>query len=132
MTQEWGPRQWDPGNRLSDPHINPAMRAAVEAVFSGLVSEGLHPRIGPKEGGFRSPEEADALYEAHIHNGGPPAAPAWRSAHNYGLGLDIYLVDNATQLVHDTKEPGDDYARLVQAMKGSGFGWGGDWTGNKR
>lgn len=48
--------------------------------------------------GFRSLEEQDALYRKY-QAGGPRAAPPGRSAHNFGLAVDVVLDG-------DPKKPG--------------------------
>lgn len=40
--------------------------------------------------GYRSMEEQQELYEKYLA-GGPKAAPPGRSAHNYGLAVDVVL-----------------------------------------
>lgn len=41
--------------------------------------------------GFRSIERSNALYASYIAGDGPRAAPGGRSAHNFGLAIDIAL-----------------------------------------
>jgi hypothetical protein len=123
---EWGPSKWDTGHRLSDPHINPAMRAAAESAFREAVAIGLHPRIGPEKGGYRDPQQSDAMHKAYLQGqpGATQAAPGWHSAHNYGLALDIYLIDKSGQLVDESKRPGDDYSLLIELLQRHGFAYG--------
>ena len=123
---EWGASNWDPGHRLSDPHINPAMRRSAEAAFHEAVAIGLHPRIGPQNGGYRDPQQADALHQAWVHHapGAHQAAAGWHTAHNYGLALDIYLIDKGGGLVDRSRHPGDDYSLLIELLQRHGFTFG--------
>lgn len=58
--------------------------------------------------GYRSLEEQAELYKVY-QAGGPRAAPAGRSAHNYGLAVDVVLDGSekaGLQALWDTKLPG--------------------------
>jgi D-alanyl-D-alanine carboxypeptidase-like protein len=41
--------------------------------------------------GYRSIEESNALYAAYMAGKGPRAAPGGKSAHNFGLAVDVVL-----------------------------------------
>lgn len=67
------------------PHLlDPTFRADVDAFL------GASPRRWWVTYGFRTLAEQAALY-AKYQAGGPRAAPAGRSAHNYGLAVDVVL-----------------------------------------
>lgn len=54
--------------------------------------------------GFRSTAEQNALYQKHL-KGGPLAAPPGKSAHEFGLAIDVQLVENG-RADWDTSHPG--------------------------
>lgn len=69
--------------------LDPAFREDVEAFL------GKSPYRWWVSYGYRSLEEQAALYVKY-QAGGPRAAPAGRSAHNYGLAVDV-VVDQSEQ-----------------------------------
>lgn len=80
--------------------------AGLHDAFRPMVEDGLlrnvKAGIGAKfpftvefdDGGcYRSLEEQQVLYQKYLA-GGPLAAPPGESAHNYGLAVDIHVVEN--------------------------------------
>lgn len=69
-----------------DPNLlEPDFRADVEAFL------GDSPFKWRATEGFRTRKRSDELYQAYL-KGGPRAAPAGKSPHNYGLAVDIVLM----------------------------------------
>lgn len=87
--------------------VNPALlRKAFKADVEAFLQSS--PYRWEVRYGFRSLEEQAALYKTY-QAGGPRAAPAGRSAHNFGLAVDVVLdgSDQAgTQADWDTSHPG--------------------------
>lgn len=76
-----------------DPSLlDPAFRKDVEAFLTAS------PYLWGVAYGYRSLEQQDELYRKHLA-GGPRAAPPGRSAHNFGLAIDVMLDG-------DPKKPG--------------------------
>lgn len=86
-----------------DPSLlDPVFRKAVEAFLTAS------PYRWEVRYGYRSLEEQAALY-AKYQAGGPRAAPAGRSAHNFGRAVDVVLDGSenpGTQADWDTSHPG--------------------------
>lgn len=51
--------------------------------------------------GFRTLEEQAKLHDIYLH-GGPLAAPPGESAHNFGLAIDVVLIDKAGHWNYNT------------------------------
>lgn len=88
----------------ADPSLlDPVFRADVEAFLGGSKYSWY------VLSGFRSMEEQRVLWEAYRFHHGPRAAPPGRSAHNYGLAVDVVLDADAEkpglQPSWDTKLP---------------------------
>lgn len=64
--------------------------------------------------GWRDPARSQALYEAWIASGkkGPRAAPAGKSAHNYGLAVDYLCFDPNGQQIGTSLAP--EYALMEE------------------
>lgn len=58
--------------------------------------------------GLRSMERSKELNDAYKAGKGPRAAPPGKSAHNYGLAIDVALIDpkNPKAFTWDTSQPG--------------------------
>ena len=89
---------------------------------------------------LRTFEQQDALYaqgrtklfdKAGRRLGIVTNAKAGQSYHNYGLALDIVLIDNVSaywDVVKDFDNDGDaDWMEIVKIFKQHGWEWGGDW-----
>jgi len=72
--------------------LNPAFATHLAALRAALAKAGINASINS---GYRSPEYQQQL----INQGVQPAAPPWRSFHQYGLAADLTL-------------PGGDYQRM--------------------
>jgi peptidoglycan hydrolase-like protein with peptidoglycan-binding domain len=81
-------RSFDPGGRLANSKMNPAVVSLTERVCLELQRRGYHPYV---VSGFRSFAEQDALYEQGRTK--PGQKVTWvkggGSWHNYGLAVDI-------------------------------------------
>lgn len=88
---------YDPNNVLQDPHVNPDLRAHLNRALKAAYDPGIHVKIanGPI-GAYRSPQQSDEARANRQPNAAQqlsPIAPGWRSAHNYGLGVDLNIID---------------------------------------
>ena len=85
--------------------------------------------------GLRTWEEQDRLYA--IGRTRPPIgrkfivtnAPGGRSWHNFGLALDVVVLEALGKADWDTGHPG--WARAGEIGKSLGLAWGGDWKAFK-
>lgn len=113
---------YDPERLLEDPNLNPSFVQAAHEVLSTAVRLGLRAKIHEA---FRTPEESDrkhALWKAHK---GGRAAPAWRSCHNYGIAMDVWLFDRKGKYIDNhVKGWYSRYKALASAAKFAGFVWG--------
>jgi peptidoglycan L-alanyl-D-glutamate endopeptidase CwlK len=82
---------------------------------------------------LRTFAEQDAIYAQGRTTKGPivSMAKAGLSPHNYGLAIDIVLIDNK-KASWDTKKDFDgdgkaDWMEVVTIFKQFGWTWGGDW-----
>ncbi len=69
-------------------YLNPTF---LQRVLDLLVEAKLSGSIFKVYSGYRSMDEQRVLYQLHVQ-GGPLAAPAGLSAHNYGLAVDMALL----------------------------------------
>ena len=60
----------------------------LEKLYGLLGAAKAHGLVLVGTEGYRSPERSDELYAAYL-KGGPRAAPAGKSAHNYGKAADF-------------------------------------------
>lgn len=115
----------DPNTLLDDMHVNPQLRSIALAALEKAKADGLRPRV---QVAYRTPEESQREYELWQSGQGPRAAPAWQSAHNYGLAMDVYLYDENGGLIDfDNKEAHPDWYRQVKNFATkymSEFVWG--------
>ncbi len=92
--------------------IQPKFLADVQAVLATDLARWLITH------GYRSWAEQDALHKIHLA-GGPRAAPAGSSAHNYGLAIDVALdrdpKTTAWEMDWDARKA--DWQRLFAALK---------------
>ncbi len=82
---------------------------------------------------LRTFAEQDAIYAQGRTTKGPivSMAKAGLSPHNYGLAIDIVLIDGKSA-IWDTKKDFDgdgkaDWMEVVAIFKQYGWTWGGDW-----
>lgn len=99
------------------PQVRPlARRLLAEAARRGIVAK--------VTSGSRSYAEQAEL-RRRSEAGGPKAAPAGWSNHNFGLAFDITLFSSAGKPIWESP----NYRTLGQLGKALGLTWGGDWPG---
>lgn len=76
------PLNW---SKVEPGHLEPEFRADVEKLLTESPY-GWYVKFG-----FRSLSEQKVLYDNYIATGENKAAPPGRSAHNYGLAIDVVL-----------------------------------------
>lgn len=76
--------------------------------------------------GFRSWGRSHSLYLAFL-NGGPRAAPAGFSGHNYGLAVDVTHDSDLTIPGLQPDWKADNYIILGEEVRAGGLAWGGDY-----
>lgn len=112
--------------QISKEHLAPDFLADVETLL------GESPYSWYVTRAFASREEQEALYQKHLA-GGPRAAPPGKSAHEYGLAIDVVpdedLAQGGLQPTWNTRFPGWLWLRDVikphpRLRHGSRFG---DW-----
>jgi hypothetical protein len=114
---------YDPDKLLDQAGVNPEFKKAAQAGLAAAVAAGLRPKVHEA---FRSIERSDELYEA-FKKGGPRAAPGWGSLHNYGLAMDVYLVDEKNNYIDNNSSPKTWYKLFKQLnthLKAQNFVWG--------
>jgi hypothetical protein len=115
---------YDPDKLLDQTGVNPEFKKAAQTGLAAAVADGLRPKIHEA---FRSIERSDELYEAY-KKGGPRAAPGWSSLHNYGLAMDVYLVDEKTNNYIDNNTSPKTWYKLFKQLnthlKAQNFVWG--------
>jgi hypothetical protein len=115
---------YDPDKLLDQTGVNPEFKKAAQAGLAAAVKDGLRPRVHET---FRSIARSDELYEAY-KKGGPRAAPGWSSLHNYGLAMDVYLVDEKTNKYIDNNTSPKTWYKLFKQLnthlKAQNFVWG--------
>jgi hypothetical protein len=96
------------------------MRLHLERALEAVRAAGLNPVIFEA---YRTPERSDWL----DRNIAGPAAPAWSSAHNYGLAADIVFLDERGRVLEGrNRATGSQlYEQLVPFMQAEGFVWYG-------
>ncbi len=116
--------------RLTEVH--PALAARARAMAEALAHSGFRIQITQ---GLRTWEEQDALY-ARGRTASPIGhayiitnARGGQSYHNFGLAVDIVVLDANGKPNWDTDHPG--WAAAAVAGKSLDLEWGGDWTGFK-
>jgi hypothetical protein len=70
---------------VSKEGLHPGFLADVEAFFAQAPHDFYVTEA------YRSPERSAKLYAAYKAGTGPKAAPAGKSAHNFGLAIDVAL-----------------------------------------
>lgn len=109
--------------------VHPAVATRVRAMVELLAQGGIEILITQ---GLRTWDEQDALYAKGRTV--PPIgdkyivtkAKGGKSFHNFGLAVDIVIVDAIGKADWDTTHPG--WAAAAKAGKSVGLEWGGDWT----
>ena len=114
---------FDPRNTLANPLVNPELRSHLLDAIKEAMNNEIHVKIA---WAYRSPSESAALHAAGEH----AAANAWKSSHNYGMGIDIYVYDNnGKRIDSDTGHENwyTYYKNLAKIMKKHGFVWFDDY-----
>jgi hypothetical protein len=112
--------------------VHPAVATRARAMIELLAHAGIQIMVTQ---GLRTWEEQDALYAkgrtvAPIGNKYVVTkAKGGQSFHNFGLAVDIVILDAMGKTDWDVNHPG--WAAASKAGKSVGFEWGGDWTGFK-
>lgn len=103
--------------RVNLDYLNPTF---LQHILDLLVEAKLLGFIYKVYSGYRSMDEQRVLYQLHVQ-GGPLAAPAGLSAHNYGLAVDMALLQpDGTVSWKDA-----DLAPLADLCKKHQLDWGG-------
>jgi hypothetical protein len=113
---------YDPHRLLDDAGLNPDFVEAAHQALGATVRLGLRPEVHEA---YRSPEESDRKHKLWKQGKGGRAAAAWKSCHNYGLAMDVWLYDRKKRYI-DNHVKG--WYRLYKLMAGAaiaaGFIWG--------
>jgi hypothetical protein len=80
---------YDPKKYLDAAGVNPQFREAAKAGLAAAVADGLRPRVHEV---MRSEKRSDMLH-ANAPATGHRAAKGGHSLHNYGLAMDVNLID---------------------------------------
>jgi hypothetical protein len=116
-TARW---DYDPDNLLANALVAPGLVDAAKKTLQQAVADGLRPRVHEA---YRSAERSDKLNKKAAMGEGGRAAPAWKSAHNYGLAIDIWLYDAGGHYISNkVKGWYKLYKRMNKAAKD--FVWG--------
>jgi hypothetical protein len=107
----------DPGkevanSNISDPRVNPDFRIQLQKALDSIPKDGIKIKFKNYKDGkediiafpkvmeiYRSPDRSDYLKET-----GKTKAGAYQSAHNFGVGVDIFLYDKKGNLI-DVNSP---------------------------
>jgi hypothetical protein len=127
LTLSWDKdlRLWDydPGRLLNDPNLSPGFVEAAHRILAKAVRKGLRPQVHEA---YRTPEESDRKYRLWKQKKGGRAAPAWRSCHNYGLAMDVWLYDRKGKYI-DNHVKGWYRLYKLLAEAADGFVWGANF-----
>ncbi len=112
--------------------VHPAVATRARAMVELLAQSGVEILITQ---GLRTWEEQDALYAKGRTT--PPTGPKFivtkakggQSYHNFGLAVDIVVLDAIGKADWDTSHPG--WKAAATAGKSLGLEWGGDWKSFK-
>lgn len=112
--------------------VHPAVATRARAMVELLAQSGIEILITQ---GLRTWEEQDALYAKGRSI--PPIgqkfivtkAKGGQSFHNFGLAVDIVVLDSIGKADWDTSHPG--WKAAAKAGKSLGLEWGGDWKSFK-
>jgi len=113
---------YDPDSLLEDPGLNPDFVQAAKKALLSAVHLGLHPRVHEA---YRTPEESARKHKRWKQHKGGKAGDAWKSCHNYGLAMDVYLYDRKQRYIDNhVKGWYKQYKQLASAAIAEGFVWG--------
>jgi hypothetical protein len=113
---------YDPERLLDDPNISPAFAEAAHTALAAAVRSGLRPKVHEA---YRTPEESDRKHQKWKAGKGGRAAASWRSCHNFGLAMDVYLYDQKEKYIDNhVKGWYKLYKLLSKPAIAAGFVWG--------
>jgi hypothetical protein len=112
---------YDPKNLLDDERLNPQFVEAAHKALSTAVSFGLRPRVHEA---YRDPAEADRRNKLWKEGKGSRAAAGWRSVHNYGLAMDVWLYDRKGKWIGDQPYKVWHPQYSIMNVAASAFVWG--------
>lgn len=105
----------DPRGILSNPHLHPVLREKITSLIYKSREKGLSIRI---ISGYRSFAEQDLLYK----RGSVTKARGGQSYHNYGLAVDVALIDKNGKISWNPHLPWDEVGKIGETI---GLKWGG-------
>jgi hypothetical protein len=113
---------YDPNLMLEDGNLSPDFIAAAHKALKAAVQLGLRPQVHEA---YRTPEESARKHQLWKQKKGGRASDAWRSCHNYGLAMDVWLYDRDHSYIDNhVKGWYKQYKRLAGAAIAEGFVWG--------
>ena len=113
---------YDPLLLLDDPKLSPNFVQAAHRALATAVQTGLCAQVHEA---YRSPEESERKHKLWKKHKGGRAADAWRSCHNYGLAMDVWLYDRKQSYIDNhVKGWYTQYKHLAKALTAEGFFWG--------
>lgn len=124
----------DPITTKRIDELHPKLRDEARSIINEIWSKDIPCRISQ---GLRTWAEQQGLYEQGRTRPGKVVtnAPAGSSFHNYGLAVDIVLLDAHGVVYSDTVDlNGDgkaDWGQIVDIFEAHGWEWGGRWKSIK-
>ena len=113
---------YDPNSLLDDSSLSPGFVAAAHKALTAALHLGLRPQVHEA---YRTPEESARKHKLWKQKKGGRASDAWRSCHNYGLAMDVWLYDRKHSYIDNhVKGWYKQYKRLAEAAIAEGFVWG--------
>jgi hypothetical protein len=113
---------YDPKRLLENSYLSPDFVRAAHKALASAVRSGLRPMVHEVH---RTPEESDRKHKLWKEKQGGRAAPAWRSCHNYGIAMDVWLYDSKVRYIDNhVKGWYKQYKLLAKSALGVGFVWG--------
>jgi RHS repeat-associated protein len=113
----------DPGSNKEIPNLDPRVQVPA-ATFINAVNVELGLRITILQG-YRSIQQQNTFYAQGRTAPGPiiTNARGGQSYHNYGLAIDVYLLNSHGNIDFNAEVP----PAVISIAKSQGFEWGGDW-----
>lgn len=113
---------YDPDHLLDEPGLNPRFVRAAHQSLASAVRSGLRPKVHEAH---RTPEKSGRKNQIWKGGGGHRAGAAWRSCHNYGVAMDVYLYDSKNKKIdYLVKGWHKQYKHLAKSAIAAGFVWG--------
>jgi len=111
---------YDPNLLLDSSDLSPGFVEAAHRMLKNAVQRGLRPKVHEA---YRSPEESDRKHRLWKEGKGGRASPGWRSCHNYGLAMDVWLYDRHGNYI-DNHVKGWYALYKALAKEANSFVWG--------